>query len=187
MTIVEALESLGVHEGVLTAEQKEFLDEQGYLPLPGVLTTAEAAAWRRRLQELAAEEGERAGLEVHQEEGTVRLSNLIDKDPVFEKCVTEPRLLAAIRHVLGPRFRLSSLNARAALPGEGRQGLHADWGEGVAPGDYRVCNSIWLITDFTGENGATRVVPGSHRSRQLPSSCGTGCGALRPPRASSTW
>ena len=168
MTILEALESLGVHDGVLRAEEREFLDEQGYLPLSGILTAEEAAAWRRRLEELAEAEGDRAGLEVHQEEGTVRLSNLIDKDPVFEKCITEPRLLAAIRHVLGPRFRLSSLNARAALPGEGLQGLHADWGEGVAAGEYRVCNSIWLLTDFTDENGATRVVPGSHRSGQLP-------------------
>lgn len=168
MTILEALESLGVHDGVLSPGELESLDEQGYLPLHGILTTAEAAAWRRRLQELAEAEGEQAGLEVHQEEGTVRLSNLIDKDPVFEKCITEPRLLGAIRHVLGPRFRLSSLNARAAQPGQGLQGLHADWGEGVAPGDYRVCNSLWLLTDFTAENGATRVVPGSHRSRQVP-------------------
>jgi ectoine hydroxylase-related dioxygenase (phytanoyl-CoA dioxygenase family) len=31
-----------------------------------------------------------------------------------------------------------------------------------------VCNSIWLIDDFTELNGATRVVPGSHRSARLP-------------------
>ncbi len=35
-------------------------------------------------------------------------------------------------------------------------------------GDYQVCNSIWLIDDFTPDNGPTRVVPGSHRSGQLP-------------------
>ena len=115
------------------------------------------------------EEGEGAGTEVHQEEGTWRLSNLIDKDPMFEKVITEPRLLAAVCHVVGPSFKLSSLNSRAALPGHGLQGLHADWGKGVEPGEYMVCNSFWLLNDFTAENGATRVVPGSHRSRKVPS------------------
>ena len=73
-----------------------------------------------------------------------------------------------MRHVLGPEFRLSSLNGRASLPGQGLQGLHADWGESVEPGDYYVCNSIWLLCDFTEHNGATRVVPGSNRSGQHP-------------------
>jgi len=64
--------------------------------------------------------------------------------------------------VLGD-FKLSSLNFRAALPGHGRQPLHADYGGPVPPGEYQVCNSIWLLDDFTADNGATRVVPGSHR------------------------
>jgi ectoine hydroxylase-related dioxygenase (phytanoyl-CoA dioxygenase family) len=65
-------------------------------------------------------------------------------------------------------MQLSSLNSRAALPGQGLQGLHADWHEAVGPGDYQVCNSIWLLDDFTTENGATRVVPGSHRWGKMP-------------------
>jgi ectoine hydroxylase-related dioxygenase (phytanoyl-CoA dioxygenase family) len=36
------------------------------------------------------------------------------------------------------------------------------------PGNYQVCNSIWLIDDFTEDNGATRVVPGSHRIGMRP-------------------
>jgi len=63
--------------------------------------------------------------------------------------------------VLGD-FKLSSLNSRAALPGAGLQALHAEGGP-AGPGPYQVCNSIWLLDDFTEENGATRVVPGSHR------------------------
>jgi ectoine hydroxylase-related dioxygenase (phytanoyl-CoA dioxygenase family) len=66
-------------------------------------------------------------------------------------------------------MKLSSLNSRAALPGQGLQGLHADWIGAVAPGQYQVCNSIWLLDDFTSENGSTRVVPGTHRSGKIPS------------------
>ncbi|MEP7359798.1 MAG: phytanoyl-CoA dioxygenase family protein, partial [Anaerolineales bacterium] len=52
----------------------------------------------------------------------------------------------------------------AALPGSGNQALHADWRGAVEPGDYHVCNSAWLLDDFTESNGATRVIPGSQRS-----------------------
>ena len=48
------------------------------------------------------------------------------------------------------------------------QAQHADWGQAVEPGEYVVCNSIWLLDDFTESNGATRVVPGSQRSGVLP-------------------
>jgi len=62
------------------------------------------------------------------------------------------------------------LNARFALPGMGLQSLHADWGRLETPGDFQVCNSIWLLDGFTEDNGATRVVPGSHRwGTKLPS------------------
>ena len=169
MDLEDALVSLGVTETTLSDEEKSTLDDAGFVPLPGLMSTREVAGFRKRLDELIVEEGEKAGTEVHQEAGTWRLSNLIDKDPMFEKVITEPRLLAAVRHVVGPSFKLSSLNSRAALPGHGRQGLHADWGKGVEPGDYFVCNSFWLLNDFTAENGATRVVPESHRSRKIPS------------------
>jgi ectoine hydroxylase-related dioxygenase (phytanoyl-CoA dioxygenase family) len=43
-----------------------------------------------------------------------------------------------------------------------------DWVGAVPPGEYQVCNSIWLLDDFTEENGATRVVPGSHRWEKTP-------------------
>jgi ectoine hydroxylase-related dioxygenase (phytanoyl-CoA dioxygenase family) len=168
MDTATALRDLGVHEDTLTSEEKERLDRDGYLPLFGVLSAEEVDAINGRLAELIAEEGDRAGLEVHQEAGTDRLADLVNKDPLFEVCFSHPRVLAAIRHVLG-EFRLSSLNSRAALPGQGHQALHADYGEPVPPGEYQVCNSIWLLDDFTPENGATRVVPGSHRSGTMPS------------------
>ena len=168
MRCEEALAQLNASQDLLSHDEKQFLDEQGYLPLPEIMNHAQVDALRTRFDELVEEEGENAGTEVHQEAGTNRLSNLVDKGEIFEICFTHPRVLAAMRHVLGPDFRLSSLNGRAALPGQGLQGLHADWATGVEPGDYYVCNSIWLLSDFTEQNGATRVVPGSNRSGQHP-------------------
>ena len=167
MDIATALRELGVSAGQLTEPDKARLDQDGFLPLPGILDAGRLQAIRRRLAELSAAEGWQAGAEVHQEEGTDRLADLVNKDPVFDVCFTHPKILAAMAYVLGD-FTLSSLNARAALPGHGQQRLHADWGVAVDPGNYRVCNSIWLIDDFTQANGPTRVVPGSHRSARLP-------------------
>lgn len=168
MEMKKALEELGVHDTTLTDQEKAFLDKEGYLPLHNILSPEQVTALRTRYDELVEEEGEDAGKEVHQEAGTNRLADLVNKGQMFEVCFTHPRVLAAIKHVLGTSFKLSSLNGRAALPNQGLQGIHADWGTAVEPGDYYVCNSIWLLNDFSPENGATRVVPGSHLSRQHP-------------------
>lgn len=176
MTSSEALQSLGVHSGLLSANERSFLDENGYLLLDGVLTEDEVEYLRHRLDELAEIEGDAAGNELHREEGTVRLANLLDKDPLFEKFITTPRVLAGIIHVIGTDIQLSSLSSRAALPdGQGQQGLHTDWREAVELGNYFVCNAAWLIDDYSGENGGTRVIPGSHRCGELPQDVLTNC------------
>ena len=168
MQLREALISLGVTEQSLSQGEKDKLDHDGFLPLPNILSAPQIAQITKRTDELIALEGEAAGKEVHQEVGATRLSDLVNKDPLFEICFTHPRVLAAIDHVLGGNLKLSSLNFRAALPGFGLQGLHADWGGAVEPGDYYVCNSIWLLDDFTESNGATRIIPGSQRSGKSP-------------------
>jgi ectoine hydroxylase-related dioxygenase (phytanoyl-CoA dioxygenase family) len=159
-----ALAALGATPSILDQDQRARLDEDGFLALPGALRDSEVALLREKFDELSALEGDRAGTEVHQEAGTARLANLVDKDPLFDLCWNNPLQLAAVAHVLSwHEFKLSSLNARAALPGHGLQNLHADWGQGVQPGNYQVCNSIWMLDDFTPDNGATRAIPGSHR------------------------
>jgi ectoine hydroxylase-related dioxygenase (phytanoyl-CoA dioxygenase family) len=163
-----ALETLGVTDSTLTPDEKRRLDEDGFVALPGLLSPAQIDAIRARLAELLAIEKENAGKEVHQEAGTARLSNLVDKGDVFRVFFIHPRVLAGLAHVLGGDLKLSALNSRAALPGQGLQALHADWHEAVDPAHYQVCNSIWLLDDFTTDNGATRVVPGSHRWGKMP-------------------
>ena len=158
------LDALGVAPGLLTDARCDELDQRGYVVLGRLIDDDWLARLRERFEELFAAEGDRAGLEAHQEEGTRRLANLIDKGAVFDGIWTPPLLLAAIHHVIRRPFKLSSLNGRDAIPGEGHQALHADWRKGHAAGDpFHVCNSIWLLDDFTPENGSTRLVPGSQR------------------------
>jgi len=78
-------------------------------------------------------------------------------------------VLECMRHVLGDEFKLSSLNVRAADPFSNcGQPLHADSGAVADERGYWVCNSVWMLDDFTPENGAIRMVPGSHKWRRLP-------------------
>ncbi len=168
MQIKEALRDLGVRDETLSREQKEQLNLDGYLHLKAVLSLEEVETLRIRQAEILAAEGERAGLEVHQERGTDRLSDLINKGEMFHIVLMEPRVLAAIAHVLEYDLKLSSLNSRSALPGQGLQHLHADWGRIETPGHYQVCNSLWLLDELTPDNGATRLVPGTHRSSTTP-------------------
>jgi len=66
-------------------------------------------------------------------------------------------------------FKLSSLNVRAADPySDSSQPLHADSGAVTDELGYWVCNSVWMLDDFTPDNGATRMLPGSHKWRRLP-------------------
>lgn len=144
------------------------LDRDGFVVLPGILSAPAIAGLNERIAQLVAAEGAQAGIEVHQEAGTSRLANLVDKGACFRACLAEPRVAACIDHVLAGDWRLSALNYRAALPGAGGQALHADWAGAVRAPDWQVCNSVWLLDDFTVHNGATRVVPGSHRWGRLP-------------------
>lgn len=170
MTVSDALLAHGVHNDTLSIAEKEQLDTEGFLSLPGILSFAQIAQITARLDALLSAERARAGIEAHQEVGTERLSDLVNKGTEFDVFTTHPRVLAGLAHVLQNDLKLSSLNARFALPGEGLQSLHADWGRLETPGDWQVCNSIWLLDDFTLDNGATRVVPKSHhKGSTLPS------------------
>ena len=153
----------------MTAQQYAQLDRDGYTILENFMTGQFLAELRDRVEQLFAIEGSTAGSEFKLEPQTRRLANLVDKGDVFERAIGMPDILDCVRHVLGPEFKLSSLNVRSADPhSDAVQPLHADMGAIPDDQGYWVCNTVWLLDDFTEENGAPRVVPGSHRWGKLP-------------------
>ena len=144
------------------------LDADGYAVLPAYLPEIRRRALAERVDALFAAEGARGGVEVGHAEPDVRAAaDLVNKGVEFDAVWNDPLILAAAERVLGAGFRLSSLNTREPLRGAGGQGLHADWG-GEAPPTPAVFNSLWVLDGFDGANGATRVVPGSHRRGACP-------------------
>lgn len=154
---------------MLSEPGKRQLDREGYLVLPDLMSRELLDGLRARIDELFAAEGAAAGSEFKQEPGARRLANLVNKGEIFEQAILTPEVLACMAHVLGAEFKLSSLNVRAADPySDCSQPLHADSGAVADERGYWVCNSVWMLDDFTTENGAIRMVPGSHQWRRLP-------------------
>lgn len=154
---------------MLTSSEKQQLEEQGFLAFPGFLSPQQVAAFNARVEELFALEGDGAGSEFKTEPGARRIANAVDKGEIFEQVIQTPEILEAIEVVLGADFKLSSLNIRSANPHNGcAQPLHVD--SGALPDELgnSVCNSVWMLDDFTEHNGALRVVPGSHKWFRIP-------------------
>jgi len=167
-SIEEALAALGVNDRTLSDNEKKSLDEKGYVIFERVIRPAHLADLRASFERLMKLEGKSAGLEVHREEGTRRLSDLVNKGACYDPVYINPRVLAAVHHFLKRDFKLSSLNARDAEPGKGFQKLHTDWDDSSRPDHFHVVNSLWMIDDFSPDNGPTRVVPGTHKLLRGP-------------------
>ncbi|HVX10423.1 MAG TPA: phytanoyl-CoA dioxygenase family protein [Pirellulales bacterium] len=162
----------------LDAEQCRQLDELGYVLLPTVMDVGLHGRLRERVEQLFILEGTAAGAEFKTEPGARRLANLVDKGSVFREIIIHPAVLPLVAHVLRGSSKLSSLNARSVEPHSDQpQPLHCDMGALPDERGAWVCNTVWMLDDFTHENGALRVVPGSHRWNRLPQE------AMTDPRA----
>jgi ectoine hydroxylase-related dioxygenase (phytanoyl-CoA dioxygenase family) len=153
----------------MTSDEQRQLDEQGYVLLENFIPPDLLSELRTRIGELFEAEGDQAGQEFRTEAHAHRLANLVDKGEVFRRAVAWTPLLDYVRHVLGPEIKLSSLNVRSADPqSDTGQPLHVDMSAVPDERGYWVCNTIWMLDAFTTENGATRMIPGSHTWGRRP-------------------
>ncbi len=101
---------------------------------------------------------------------TLRVYNLLVHGAHFERMAVHPHVLPIIERVLDDACLLSSLSSATLQPGELAQPIHADDFLIPLPKPHVpiVCNTVWALSDFTDENGATRVIPGSHLANRSP-------------------
>jgi ectoine hydroxylase-related dioxygenase (phytanoyl-CoA dioxygenase family) len=101
---------------------------------------------------------------------TVRIYNLLVHGTAFERIPVHPNVLPVVEGVLDPGCLISSLSSIAICAGETPQPIHADDQLMPIPKPHppTVCNTMWALTDFTEANGATRIIPGTHRADASP-------------------
>ena len=95
---------------------------------------------------------------------TRRWFDVLNDGDVWQRVAIHPWIMQVIPEVLGEGFLLSTMGSAVVGDGEPAQPLHAD--DGVygfpRPHPNLVCNTMWAISDFTEDSGATQVVPCSN-------------------------
>lgn len=105
---------------------------------------------------------------------TRRTGALVARSPACRTLIQDPTVLAVCTDFLGhaSAFQLMLTQVISIEPGESDQALHRDQNAFdfyPFPDDYHVqCNTLWAMTDYTAEMGATRVVPGSQIGDKKP-------------------
>lgn len=138
------------------------LDAAGYLHLRAVVDAKAVGAMRAAWTE-AMEVEPGAG-----PRGNNDGPGGLDKDPVFAPCLQHPEVMAAVAHVLDGDVVLLGFRGREPRAGSGQQGFHVDAAQSVEPDRQMLANAFWILDDMDEANGATRVIPGSHRLRRVP-------------------
>jgi len=143
----------------------ERLARDGYTVVENAIEPALVDALNAALERLERELDAKPAMNGFEGHRTVRIYNLLAHGAPFERVPAHENVLPLIEGVLDAGCLISSLSSIAIDPGESAQPIHAD--DMVIPLEkpHRaiVCNSMWALTDFTDANGATRLVPGTHR------------------------
>jgi ectoine hydroxylase-related dioxygenase (phytanoyl-CoA dioxygenase family) len=146
------------------------IDEQGFTIVEGAIEPALVEGLVETIRRVEGEQGTSPRGNPAEGFATLRNYNLLARDPIFQRMPVHANVLPIVERVLDPGCLLSGMTAIDMGPGETPQPLHPDdivMNVG-RPHVALMCVSMWALTDFTDENGGTRVVPGSHRFDHVP-------------------
>jgi ectoine hydroxylase-related dioxygenase (phytanoyl-CoA dioxygenase family) len=138
------------------------LDRDGYALVEGALDPAAVATARAELTTIL--EATPLGRDDFEGRRTRRVYALFGKTRVMDRAAIDPLVLGVLDRVLG-HYQLSAPTGIEIGSGERAQPLHPDDAIYPLPRPHAelVVNVMWPLEDFTEANGATRVIPGSHR------------------------
>lgn len=158
----------------------EHLDTYGYCLLEDRIPAQVAGELAARCLELHADPQYKSL--IHGDEYYQTLFGMANLDDRVWQCAGHPDTVAIARHFLGPHCRVVEACSKPTWPGAPAQALHADSAGSFqqVPDVPWMINTIWMLTDFTVENGATGVVPMSHRSRCKAPPAGLDPSLIRP-------
>jgi ectoine hydroxylase-related dioxygenase (phytanoyl-CoA dioxygenase family) len=146
------------------AEVVELLDRDGYAVVEGVLDAEETGRIRAELGRIL--EDVPTGRNPFEGHHTKRIYAIFAKTRLLDGPAVHPLVLGTLDHVLGEHYQLSGPTGIEIGAGEVAQILHRDEDIYPVPRPHPelVVNVMWAFDDFTEVNGATRMVPGSHRN-----------------------
>jgi len=138
------------------------MKDVGFTVIEGFLDAARLSAFRAGIEPLL---GRWRGRNPFEGRTTERVYTLVARGRVFEDIACDPRLMSVLSAFLKPDFLLSASHAISIYPGEAAQALHTDDSFYLVPRPRPALaiSVIGAIDPFTAKNGATVVVPGSHR------------------------
>lgn len=148
----------------------EALAEHGYTVMAGAIEPDLITALRGALDAVERERGGGYGQSRFEGYQTVRIYNLLNHGEVFWQVPLHDTVLAVAERVLDPELLLSSLSSITLGPDQQAQPLHEDTQQIPLqrPRPPIALNAMWALSEFTEANGATRIIPGSHRYDSPP-------------------
>jgi len=144
------------------ADVTRAVTRDGYCIVPNAISPAETRAIADAIAALEA--GMPMGRNDFEGEKTRRIYSLAGKGEIFMRLAEHPLVLEVLDALLLPNCLLSNLQSIRIHPGETRQPWHTDdaFYRIPRPRPILAVSTIWALEDFTEENGATEIVPGSH-------------------------
>ncbi len=146
------------------------IDDQGYTVIENAVDDDLIGALSDDLLRLERDLGIVPADNLFEGTHTTRIYNLLAHGPNFGQIPIHPAILPVCEGVLDDGLLISSLSSIAIGPDETPQPIHADDQVIPLPKPHppTVCNTMWALTDFTDANGATRIIPGSHKASESP-------------------